>query len=299
MPVTKANGIDICHETFGAADARPLLLLRGLGTQLAHWSGEFCQRLADAGHLLVIFDNRDVGLSTHFHGAGMPDLAAVVQAMRRGEMPPLAYTIDDMADDVVGLMDALDLPSAHVAGISMGGMISQVVACRHPDRVRSMTSIMASTGNPELPGPTEEALRVLMTPSPPGREANVRARLETQKVIGSPGYPTDEAISREVAGHTYDRSFDPAGVARQMAAIQVSGDRRPALAKLTVPTLVIHGADDPLVRVEGGRDTARSIPGAELLVIPGMGHDVAPGLHDRLVQAISAHTAVAEVATGA
>ncbi len=275
MPTTPANGIEIYYETDGARSARPLLLLRGLGTQLIHWAPEFRRRLADAGHFLVVFDNRDAGLSSHLADAPR-------------------YTVDDMADDVVGLMDALSLETAHVAGISMGGMISQVVASRHPRRVRSLVSIMASTGNPALPGPTPAALEALMAPTPTERAAYVEHTVRGRRVFGSPGYPTPDDELRDLAGRAFDRAFDPEGVARQFAAIQASGDRRAALAAVTAPTLVIHGADDPLVSPEGGRDSARAIAGAELRMIPGMGHDVPPGLWDTLVAAISEHTAKAE-----
>ena len=269
------NGIEICYETDGDRCARPLLLLRGLGTQLIHWAPEFRRRLADAGHFLVVFDNRDVGLSSHLADAPR-------------------YTVDDMADDVIGLMDALSLETAHMAGISMGGMISQAVASRHPRRVSSLVSIMASTGNPDLPGPTPAALEALMTPTPSERAAYVEHTVGAAGVFGSPGYPTPDPVLRGLAGRAFDRAFDFDGVARQFAAIQRSGDRRQALAAVTVPTLVIHGADDPLVSPEGGRDTARAIPGAELLMIPGMGHDVPHGLWDTLVDAIAEHTAKAE-----
>lgn len=296
MPRVAANGIEIEYETYGEADARPLLLLRGLGTQLIHWDPEFCRRLAGAGHYLVIFDNRDVGLSTHLHSAGRPDLAQAVAALQSGHDPKLPYRIQDMAGDVVGLMDALGLRSAHIAGISMGGLIVQVTACEYPERIRSMTSVMAATGNPELPGPTPAAMQALMEPAPGERGPYIEQTVASSKVFGSPGFPTSDAVLRERAGQAFDRAFDPDGIARQMAAIQTSGDRRPALAALTVPTLVIHGADDPLVRVEGGRDTAATIPGAELRVIEGMGHDVPPGLYDVFVDAIAAHTSQAEAA---
>jgi pimeloyl-ACP methyl ester carboxylesterase len=278
MPRAPANGIELEYETYGPRSARPLLLLRGLGTQLIHWHPEFCQQLADEGHFLVIFDNRDVGLSTH--------------------LPGQSYGIEDLADDVVGLMDALELATAHIAGISMGGLIVQVVACRHPARVRSMTSIMASTGNPALPGPTEEALTHLMTPAPRDRGDYVEYTVQGGRVFGSPGFPFDEAAVRELAGRVYDRAFDPEGVGRQMAAIQASGDRRAALACVSAPTLVIHGDSDPLVRPEGGRATAAAIPGAELRMIPGMGHDIPRGAWDVLAGAIGEHTRKAEARAG-
>ncbi|MCP5071286.1 MAG: alpha/beta fold hydrolase [bacterium] len=295
MPRAKLSDVELDYEVHGGPEGRPLVLLRGLGTQRIQWDPVFCQALVDAGHQLVVFDNRDAGLSTHLNGAGRPDLPAVMQAVREGSPPPVPYTLDAMADDVIGLMDELDWTSAHVAGISMGGMITQVVGCRHPGRVRSLVPIMASTGNPTLPPPTPAALECLLSPAPEERSAYIEHSLAGALVFGSPGYPLDRDAYRELAGRVFDRAFDPDGVARQFAAVQAHGDRRPRLARITAPTLVIHGLDDPLVPVEGGRDTAASIPGAELQEIPGMGHDVPPGLFQQLASAIGDHTRKAEV----
>jgi len=289
MPRAHANGIEIEYETFGDRGGRPLLLLRGLSTQLIHWDPDFCTGLADRGHFLVIFDNRDAGRTTWFDDAGIPDHAALAT----GRASP-AYRIDDMADDTVGLMDALGLASAHVAGISMGGMIVQTAAIRHPSRVRSLTSVMSSTGGKELPPPTPEALEALLAPAPAERDAYVAHTLRTQRVIGSPGFPFDEARETAVAARAFDRAFHPAGVARQLVAVQMQEDRRPRLAELAVPTLVIHGSRDPLIPPEHGRDTADAIPGAELRIIDGMGHDVPRGAHRELIDAISALTSKAE-----
>ncbi len=294
MPRAILADVELDYEVHGRPEGRPLVLLRGLGTQRIQWDPAFCRALVEAGHQLVVFDNRDVGLSTHLHEAGTPDLGAVMQAVREGTPPPVPYTLDAMADDVAGLLDALGWASAHIAGISMGGMITQVVGYRHPERVRSLVPIMASTGNPALTGPTPAALEALLTPSPEERDAYVEAALRNARVFGSPGYPPDPDATRELAGRCFDRAFDPAGIARQFAAVQGHGDRRPQLKRIAAPTLVIHGLDDPLVPVEGGRDTAASIPGAELLEIPGMGHDVPPGLFGTLAQAIGGHTRKAE-----
>lgn len=291
MPRARANGIEIEYETDGAPGDRPLLLVRGLGTQLIQWHPGFRRQLAQAGHYLVVFDNRDVGRSTHFSAAGTPDLAAVIGALRAGEPPPVPYRLDDMADDVVGLMDALGIERAHVAGISMGGMITQHVACRHPDRVLGISSIMSSTGNPALPTARPEVIEQLMKPAPPERAAYVDHFVAGARVFGSPGFPTPEAELRELGGRCFDRAFDPAGVARQLAAVQAAGDRREALRKLSTPTLVIHGRDDPLLPMECGVDTAENIPGAALELIDGMGHDVPEPLFERLVALISEHTA--------
>lgn len=294
MPQANANGIEIDYDLQGDPGGRTLVLIRGLGTQRIQWPSGLCEHLVEAGHQLVMPDNRDAGLSTHLRSAGPPDLAAVMQARVSGDPPPVAYSLDAMADDVAGLLDALEIESAHLAGISMGGMIAQTVAYRHADRVRSLTSVMSSTGNPALPPPTPEAMQALMAPAPAQRVPYIEHALATGRVIGSPAYPVDEGVARDQAGRCFDRAFDPEGVARQFAAIQAHGDRRERLASVRAPTLVIHGLDDPLVPVEGGRDTAASIPGAELLEIPGMGHDLPPGLIETLAEAIAGHTGKAE-----
>jgi pimeloyl-ACP methyl ester carboxylesterase len=297
MPQAAANGIRLEYETFGRPDDRPLLLVMGLGTQMTHWDEEFCAALAERGHFVIRFDNRDVGLSTKFDHAGVPNVVAMMQ--RGADRSSVPYTLDDMADDAAGLLDALGLESAHVCGASMGGMIAQTVAIRHGRRLRSLVSIMSSTGNPSLPPATREAMAVLMAPPPADRARSVEAAVHTWRVIGSPGFPFDEARIRERAGRLYDRGFHPQGVARHFAAILAHGSRVEKLRGVVAPTLVIHGAADPLVPLEGGRDTARSIPGAELLVIEGMGHDLPEAAWPRLVDAISEHTAKAEAARAA
>ncbi len=290
MPKARANGIELEYACFGDTDARPLLLLRGLGTQLIQWNPGLCNRIAAAGHRLVIFDNRDVGLSSHFSEAGVPGLAGVSRALGRGERPDVPYTLDDMADDVVGLMDALELESAHIAGISMGGMIVQQTAIRHPERVQSLTSIMSSTGEPGLPGPTPEANAALLEAPPTTRDAYREYSVRTQRCFTGPGFPFDAEACREMAGRVFDRAFDPGGVARQMAAVVASGSRREALGAVQVPALVIHGSADPLIPLAGGEATARALPDAHLEVIEGMGHDLPEGAWPRLVDAISEHT---------
>jgi len=235
-------------------------------------------------------DNRDVGGSSKLDSAGTPEIAALIGAMAQGQAPDPPYHVADMARDVVRLLDALGVERAHVAGISMGGMITQHVACRHPERVLGITSIMASTGNPALPRARDEVIAQLMKPAPADRAGYCDHFVEGARVFGSPDYPTPEAELRELAGRCFDRAFDPAGVARQLAAVQASGDRRGSLASLTAPTLVIHGQDDPLIPVDGGVDTAASIPGAQLELIAGMGHDVPSGLFETLVALIADHT---------
>jgi pimeloyl-ACP methyl ester carboxylesterase len=298
MPNIDANGIRIEYDTFGDRGAEPLLLVMGLGAQMLLWDEAFCAGLADRGHFVVRFDNRDIGLSTHFDAHGVPDMVAVMTSAATGQPVSVGYTLDDMADDAVGLCDALGLRDAHFVGASMGGMIVQTVAIRHPGRVRSMVSIMSTTGNPALPPARPEILALLAGPAPLGREANIDASVETWRRIGSPGFPFDEAEVRARSAQLYDRSHHPAGQARQLAAIVAHGNRKPKLESVRAPTLVIHGTDDPLVPVEGGKDTAAAIPGSELLLIPGMGHDLPRPIFPKLVDAISSHTHKAAVARG-
>ena len=290
MPRVGSNGIQLEYEAFGDRSARPLLLVMGLGGQLIMWDEEFCEELADNGHFVVRFDNRDIGLSTHFDEHGLPDLDELVAAFTSGAPARSPYSLDDMADDTAGLLEALDLEDAHVCGASMGGMIAQALAIRHPSRVRSLVSIMSTTGEGGLPGPSAEAMQVLIGPPPTSREEAVEQGVKTWSVIGSPGFPFDEERTRERAGRFYDRAHHPAGQARQLAAIVAHGSRREALAGVSAPTLVIHGDADPLVPIEGGRDTVAAVPGAELLVIEGMGHDLPPGAWPAIIPAIARHT---------
>ena len=281
VETVKANGIEIAYETFGDPGARPLLLVMGLGAQMLVWHDDLCSAFVDRGFHVIRYDNRDVGLSTHLHDAPAPDVMAALA----GDHSSASYTLDDMADDAIGLLDELSIRSAHVVGASMGGMIAQTIAIRHADRVRSLTSIM-STPAPGVGAATPEASAALLAPPATNREAAIERALAASKVIGSPGYPADEEWMKWATGEAYDRGFDPAGVARQLVAIQASGDRRPGLAQVQVPTLVIHGADDPLVQLEGGEATARAVPDAELLVIPGMGHSLPRQVWPQIVDAI-------------
>ena len=279
-----ANGIEIAYETFGERSGRPLLLVMGLATQMLAWHDDLCADLAGRGFFVVRYDNRDVGLSTHLHDAPPPDLMA---ALTTGDTSSASYTLDDLADDAAGLLDALELASAHVVGISMGGMIAQVLAVRHPSRVRSLTSIM-STCSPAIGQATPEAVAVLLAPPATSRESAADRAVAGYRVIGSPGYPLDEEWLRGIAAEAYDRANDPLGAARQLLAIHASGDRTAQVAQIAVPTLVLHGEDDPLIGVAGGRATAAAIPGAELVVVPGMGHNLPRELWPRLVDAITA-----------
>ena len=267
-------GIDIAFERFGDPQARPVLLIMGLGTQMLGWPDGFCRVMVDRGAQVIRFDNRDIGLSTHITDAPAPDVSAALT----GDLSSAPYKLSDMAGDTVGLLDALELQSAHVVGASMGGMIAQTVAIEYPDRIRSLTSIMSTTGDPSVGQPTRPALAALLSPPATSREQAIERTLAIVRVIGSPGFELDEAEIRRRTGLAYDRSNDPVGVARQLVAIAASGDRTAALSAVRVPTLVVHGADDPLVDVSGGRATARAIAGAELAVLEGMGHDLPRGL---------------------
>jgi pimeloyl-ACP methyl ester carboxylesterase len=291
MPGVMANEIHIEYETFGNPSGRPLLLIIGLGAQMIHWDDDLCQDLAERGHYVIRYDNRDVGLSTKFEEAGVPDLTAVFGKLLQGEKVKPPYTLEDMADDAAGLLDALRIRKAHICGMSMGGMIAQTIAIRHPSRIESLISIYSRTGNPEVPQPKPEVVGLLVTPPPQEREANIEHMLGVFKTIAGPGFPVDEPWTRRVMGESYDRYFYPQGMGRQLVAILTQENRVPALSKVTVPTLVIHGTDDPLVPVEGGKDTARAVPGAELMLIEGMGHDLPHGgAWPRIVEAITAHT---------
>ncbi len=287
MPNVRANGIRIEYDTFGKPGDEPLLLVMGLGGQMILWHEEFCGRLAESGHYVIRFDNRDVGLSTKLDEAGIPDIFGILQAVASGGPVRVPYTLDDMADDAAGLLDALGIDRAHVCGASMGGMIAQTIAIRHPDRVRSLVSIMSTTGHRDLPQAKPEVFSLLVTPSPADRAGFVDHSVVLWRAIGSPGFPFDEEMIRERSARTYDRCFHPAGSARQLAAILAHGSRREALRGVKVPALVIHGADDPLVPVEGGKDTAAAIPGAELMIVEGMGHDNPRPIWPRVVGAIT------------
>ncbi len=301
MPQVQANGISIEYESFGPEDRETVLLIMGLGGQLTVWQEELCHELVERGYRAIRFDNRDVGLSTKFDEAGMPDMAAIFGALMTGARPNAPYSLDDMAADAVGLLDALEIERAHIAGASMGGMIAQLVAANHPDRALSLTSIMSTTGNPALPQAKPEAMEVLMAPAAPADdlEAIVARGMKAWTTIGSPGYRTDEKTLREWVLRDARRSFYPVGTARQMAAIVANGDRREKLKNIAVPAVVLHGADDPLVPVEGGKDTAASIPGAELRIVPGMGHDFPTSLVQVFADAITAAAARAAASKAA
>ena len=246
MPNVTANGIQIEYEIFGNGSFPPLLLIMGLGAQMIFWPDEFCEMLAKRGHYVVRFDNRDVGLSSKFEDAGVPNIMEVMSSALQGQKVETPYTLDDMADDTIGLLDSLNIEMAHICGVSMGGMIAQIVAYRYPSRVLSLLSMMSTTGNPELPQGNPEALAVLFDPVPEDRAANIEHNVKVWQTIGSPGFPFDEDLMRDLVARCYDRCFCPQGMVRQMAAVFAHGDRRPSLAGITAPTLVIHGSEASL-----------------------------------------------------
>lgn len=294
---TSANGVSITYEDKGPREAPVILLVMGLGGQLTLWPDEFVEALNAHGFRTIRYDNRDVGLSTRFDTAGVPNLKWMFVKAAIGLPVRPAYTLADMAADGMALLDHLGIKRAHVVGASMGGMISQHIAARYPDRVLSLTSIMSTTGNRRLPRANREAMQVLANrPMSGDKEDLIAYSVRAARVIGSPGYPAiEERLQRRVRSD-FERGWYPQGVARQMAAIVADGDRRAMLKDIKAPTLVIHGEADPLVPIAGGRDTAENIAGARLLTIPGMGHDLPLALVDTLADAIAEHAQSVTVA---
>ena len=274
--------VDLCYETFGDREDPALLLIMGLGTQMIGWHEEFCAALVARGFFVIRYDNRDAGRSTHFTAVRPPTPSEFLR--RRIQYP--AYTLADMANDAAGLLGALELDAAHVVGASMGGMIAQTLAARQPDRVRSLTSIMSNTGNRWSGQGSPRVYPYFLRRPAAGRDAFVERIVSLFGVVGSPGFPADEAHLREMAALSFDRGADAASTARQMGAIIAAGDRTAELSRITAPTLVIHGTADRLVAPSGGRATARAIPGARLMPIAGMGHDLPRGTWPRIVDAI-------------
>jgi pimeloyl-ACP methyl ester carboxylesterase len=281
----KANSIEIVYDTFGQPSDPAMLLVMGLGEQMIAWDEEVCRQLAAKGYWVIRFDNRDIGRSTRFDDAGIPDLLALMQ----GEAVEVPYTLDDMAKDSVGLLEALEIEAAHIVGVSMGGMIAQTMAINHPERVRTLTSMMSTTGDPGLPSPKPEAVQLLFTPAPTERTAFIEYSVNVRRILGGSDFPLNEERMREIAGRSCDRGLNPAGFGRQLAAVLASGSRKEALKSVDIPTLVIHGDADPLIPVEGGIDTAESISGAQLMIIEGMGHDLPPDIWPQIVEAIAGH----------
>jgi pimeloyl-ACP methyl ester carboxylesterase len=291
MPKANANNIMIEYETFGNPSSPPILLIIGLGGQLVYWDEAFCRQLAEAGLYVIRFDNRDAGLSTKFDEAGTPDIMDVIGKLMSGQKAAPPYTIEDMAADAVGLLDALKIEKAHICGMSMGGMIAQSLAIHYPRRVLSLTSIYSTTGNPHLPQPKPEIMGLLLTPPPKEREPFIQFNLNVFRAMTGPGFGFDEEWVRKIMGRAFDRSFCPQGVGRQLIAILTQKNRKNALKSVRVPTLIIHGDADPLVSVEAGRDTAEAVPGAELKIMEGMGHDLPHGeAWAQIANHIIAHT---------
>jgi pimeloyl-ACP methyl ester carboxylesterase len=288
--LARVGELEICYETFGSPDRPALLLVMGLGTQMIAWPDAFCGLLVERGFHVVRYDNRDIGRSTHLSHLRPP---TIKQLLRR-DKSAAPYSLADMGDDGLGLLDTLGIERAHVAGVSMGGMIAQTMAARHPDRVLSLASIMSNTGHRWKGTPGLRIYPIFLRRPAADRERAIEASVSTFRLIGSPGFPFDEDGFRETAELSYERGYDPAGSARQLAAIVTSGDRSAQLRGISTPTVVIHGTRDRMVRPSGGRATAALIPGARLVLIPGMGHDLPRGAWDRIVDAIAANAARAD-----
>lgn len=278
------QSIDISYQRLGNPDAPAVVLIMGLAAQLIHWPDDFCYILLERGLQVIRFDNRDSGLSTHVRNAPKPDLAGA----SAGDFSSAAYNLSDMAADTVGLMDALGIEKAHLVGASMGGFIAQTIAIEHPARVRSLCSMMSSTGNKQVGQASKEVMRELFR-NPPAttRERVAQQMVRAVRLVGSPDYPMIEHEVKLRAERAFDRGYDPIGTARQAVASIASGDRSERLRELQVPTLVIHGLADQMCDVSGGRATAEAIPGAELLLIEGMGHDLAPELRLQLASRLA------------
>jgi pimeloyl-ACP methyl ester carboxylesterase len=290
MPRLKANGMEIEYETFGDPKSVPLLLVGGLGSQLLSWDEEFCEQLRDRGFFVIRYDNRDAGLSTKFEAAGEPDLLAAFG----GNADP-AYDLDDLADDAVGVLDALGIDAAHVVGVSMGGFIAQLVAINHPDHVLSLTSIMSGPGGEDGVAPEPEGADVLMRIPPPTREGRIEHGLWIRKTLKGSGDPFDEAMESRQVERAYDRSYYPVGTGRQLVAILAAEGRLEKLSRIKVPTLVIHGTDDVLVPIENGRRVASAVPGARLLEFEHMGHNLPERVWPQVFDAIEELTRQASV----
>lgn len=288
MAQLKGNGIEIEYETFGAKNDPALLLIMGLGAQLTLWPDSLCEGLASRGFHVVRYDNRDVGLSTDFGTWGVPNLMEAFARLMKGEKVDTPYLLGDMAADATGLLDALGVDRAHMVGASMGGMIAQILAATYPQRTRSMVSIMSTSGRPGLPMGRPEAVAMLSA-QPPGtaREQLIAHAIKLRTVIGSPGFPVEPAELRALVERNIDRRWYPEGAARQYLAVMASGPRVDLLKTVKVPTLVLHGEDDPLLPVECGRDVASLVPGAKVETWPGWGHDLPSQMVPRLVESIS------------
>jgi pimeloyl-ACP methyl ester carboxylesterase len=291
--IAHANGINICYEIFGEASSEPLVLIMGLGGQMVQWDDAFCEQIAARGFRVIRFDNRDAGQSSKLTG-GKPLTLWEILKERFLNIPPSApYTLQDMAEDTIALMDELGIRSAHIVGASMGGMIAQEIAITFPERVRSLISIMSTTGNPDLPQPSNEAVSLLMEPQPKSRKKFIARFKRNWKVLRGGRFPEDEALDRSRAERVFDRGLNPAGIDSQIRAVLASGSRKERLSKVKAPTLVIHGTSDPLVDLKAGQDTAASIPGAKLMIVQGMGHAIPIPIWPEIIDAIDKHAHLA------
>jgi pimeloyl-ACP methyl ester carboxylesterase len=287
---TTVGDIDVAYNTLGEATDPPVVLISGLGAQLIAWDDAFCQQLVDRGLFVIRFDNRDIGLWSHLADRPTSDPSAATD----GAAPEASYTLAQMAADTAGLIDNLGLGSAHVVGISLGGMIAQILAIEQPERVRSLTSIMSTTGNDQVGQPTDAALALFLLPPVSTREGAMDRAVLFDRTVGSPAYPAEEIELRDRAVRAFDRSFNPQGVARQLAAAMTTPDRTEDLRRLDLPSLVIHGAEDPLIALSGGQAIAAALPGAELVVIDGMGHDLPRPLWPTVAERIATLVARAQ-----
>jgi pimeloyl-ACP methyl ester carboxylesterase len=287
--IAEVNGIHIAYDTFGKENDPVVLLIIGIGTQMVIWDEAFCSMLAAKGFRVVRFDNRDMGRSTVLEEAGAVDLIALENAVQKGESYPIPYTLEDMAEDAVGLLDHLGVDEAHVVGASMGGMIGQIMSARFPDRVRTFTSIMSTTGDPKLPPPRPDALMALLQRIPSDRQGYIDGWKNLWRVMSGPDYPIGDELAEKWAVLSYERGINEDGYSRQMAAVRTSGDRTKLLKTISVPTLIIHGDSDPLLPVEHGKAQTDAIPDAVLVVVKGMGHAKSRALWPRLVDEIARH----------
>jgi pimeloyl-ACP methyl ester carboxylesterase len=279
----RANGLELEYETVGDPKRPPIVLITGFAQQLVGWDERFCEQLAAGGFHVVRFDNRDIGLSTRLESAPLPNIPAIAS----GDTSTVAYHFEDMADDTAGLLDSLGYASAHIVGLSMGGMIAQTMTLRHPTRVKSLTSMMSTTGDRRVGYASSEVLKLIWRPWPAQREAYMEHGVRVWTALRSPGFPFDEAGVRAMVSRSYERGLYAPGAARQTAALLAQTDRTERLRQLRVPTVVIHGALDPLIHVSGGEATAAAIPGAKMLVVPGMGHDLPKGVWPVIIDAIT------------
>jgi pimeloyl-ACP methyl ester carboxylesterase len=289
MPNVTANEIQIEYDTFGDPSSSPLLLIMGLGEQMIGWDEELCKQLASRDLYVIRFDNRDVGLSSKIDEAGVPNTVEVFAALMKGEKANIPYTLDDMAVDTIGLLDALNIEKAHIFGVSLGGMIAQIMAIRYSSRVWSLTSMASITGNPELPLGKPELFVELVNPPPTEHEAYIENRVNLILALAGSKFPMDEQRTREHLEQSYGRSYYPPGIARHGVAGAVNSDRTQDLKSVRAPTLVIHGSEDPLFPVGQGKAIAAAVPGAKLMIIEGMGHAFPPEVWPLLVDAIDKH----------